>query len=585
MRRALAATVALSLAAGPLGVFLILRRLSLMGDALSHAILPGVAIGYLVAGLSLPAMLVGGVATGLLVALFSGWVARVAPIREDTSFATFYLISLGLGVLLVSMRGSNMDLLHVLFGSVLGLDDAALLLVSSVSSLSLLAFAVIYRPLVMDSIDPQFKRFHSRVSFFAHMAFLVMLVLTLVAGFQILGTLMVVGLMILPAAAARFLGQGAAAQLLISALLAILSSFLGLLASFHFDVPTSPTIILLAGLFYLLALFFGPHGGLKHHLYRGRRASLGGAGLLGGALLCVGVLGGYGERAWAQADSQSLVANATDQSALDSVDTVQVVASFPVVADITKQIGGSAVQLHTIVGPERSAHHFEPSARDMQTLIDADLLVFNGAGLEPWAQALVQAADFTGPVVYASQGLSLREGDPHAWLRVDYAQHYAAQIYEALKDLLPQSTHADLTARYQAYDAQLAALHQQLLADFGPDSDTCVGVAVAHDSLFYFQQAYGCPRIVPLEAASLEAEVSAHSFAQLIRDVRAQHIQAAVPEFGVDARLIEQVARETRVPLGEPLYTETFSADGDPVDSYLSMMRWNQQVLKQVLQQ
>src|SRR5690625_6321060 len=106
-------------------------------------------------------MLVGGVATGLLVALFSGWVARVAPIREDTSFATFYLISLGLGVLLVSMRGSNMDLLHVLFGSVLGLDDAALLLVSSVSSLSLLAFAVIYRPLVMDSIYLHFERIHS----------------------------------------------------------------------------------------------------------------------------------------------------------------------------------------------------------------------------------------------------------------------------------------------------------------------------------------------------------------------------------------------------------------------------------------
>src|SRR5699024_949453 len=159
-------------------------------------------------------------------------------------------------------------------------------------------------------------------------------------------------------------------------------------------VPTSPTIILLAGLFYLLALFFGPHGGLKHHLYRGRRASLGGAGLLGGVLLSVGILGGFGEQAWAQSDLQLMAANATDQSALDSVDSVQVVASFPVVADITKQIGGSAVQLHTIVGPERSAHHFEPSARDMQTLIDADLLVLNGAGLKPWAQPSVQAADF-----------------------------------------------------------------------------------------------------------------------------------------------------------------------------------------------
>src|SRR5699024_10614836 len=154
------------------------------------------------------------------------------------------------------------------------------------------------------------------------------------------------------------------------------------------------------GLFYLLALFFGPHGGLKHHLYRGRRASLGGAGLLGGAFLCVGVLGGYGERAWAQADSQSLVANATDQSALASVNTVQVVASFPAVRYVTEQIAGSAGQLNTIVGPGRSAHNFEHCARDMQTMTDADLRVLNGAGLEPRAQSLVQAADFTGPVVY-----------------------------------------------------------------------------------------------------------------------------------------------------------------------------------------
>src|SRR5690625_6218300 len=220
MRRALAATFALSVAAGPLGVFLILRRLSLMGDALSHAILPGVALGFLVAGLSLPAMMIGGVLSGLLVALFSGWVARITPMREDTSFATFYLISLGLGVLLVSVRGSNVDLMHVLFGSVLGLDDLALLTVTLVSSFTLGVFTVIYRPLVMDSMDPYFKKFNARASFWAHMLFLVLLVITLVAGFQVLGTLMVVGLMILPAAAARFLVQSAHGQLLMSALLA-----------------------------------------------------------------------------------------------------------------------------------------------------------------------------------------------------------------------------------------------------------------------------------------------------------------------------------------------------------------------------
>ncbi|TAM04154.1 MAG: metal ABC transporter permease, partial [Pusillimonas sp.] len=124
MRRALAGSLALSFAAGPLGVFLVLRRMSLMGDAMAHAILPGVAVGFLTAGLSLSAMTVGGMITGLVVALLAGLVARLTPLREDASFAAFYLISLGLGVLLVSLRGSNMDLIHVLFGTVLGLDDA-----------------------------------------------------------------------------------------------------------------------------------------------------------------------------------------------------------------------------------------------------------------------------------------------------------------------------------------------------------------------------------------------------------------------------------------------------------------------------
>ena len=153
MRRALAGACALSLGAAPLGVFLVLRRMSLMGDAMSHAILPGVAAGFLLSGLSLWAMMLGGILTGLAVALLSGLVARLTPLRGDASFAAFYLISLGLGVLLVSLRGSNMDLLHVLFGTVLGLDDDALLLVTGTASVTLLAVAAIYRLLVAECLD------------------------------------------------------------------------------------------------------------------------------------------------------------------------------------------------------------------------------------------------------------------------------------------------------------------------------------------------------------------------------------------------------------------------------------------------
>ncbi|PQZ71055.1 zinc ABC transporter permease [Achromobacter sp. MYb9] len=272
MRRALAGASALSLGAAPLGVFLVLRRMSLMGDAMSHAILPGVAAGFLLSGLSLGAMMLGGIATGLAVALLAGLVARLTPLREDASFAAFYLISLGLGVLLVSLRGSNMDLLHVLFGTVLGLDDAALLLVTITASVTLLVLAAIYRLLVAECLDPGFLRASGGAGGWVHMAFLVLVVVNLVAGFQVLGTLMVVGIMMLPAAAARFWVRSAARQIPLAAAFGVLASVSGLLVSYHYDVPASPSIILAAGACYLFSIVGGPHGGLLRAPRRMRRA-------------------------------------------------------------------------------------------------------------------------------------------------------------------------------------------------------------------------------------------------------------------------------------------------------------------------
>ncbi|AOB33069.1 zinc ABC transporter permease [Bordetella sp. H567] len=262
MRRALAGAFALSFGAAPLGVFLVLRRMSLMGDAMSHAILPGVAAGFLLSGLSLTAMLLGGIVTGLAVALLAGLVSRLTPLREDASFAAFYLISLGLGVLLVSLRGSNMDLLHVLFGTVLGLDDDALLLVTACATITLLSLAALYRLLVAECMDPGFLRAAGGGGSRVHMAFLMLVVFNLVSGFQVLGTLMVVGIMMLPAAAARFWSRSAAGQIPLAALMGAASSLAGLLVSFHANVPASPAIILSAGVVYLFSVACGPQGGL-----------------------------------------------------------------------------------------------------------------------------------------------------------------------------------------------------------------------------------------------------------------------------------------------------------------------------------
>jgi zinc/manganese transport system permease protein len=270
MRRAVAACFGISLSSAPLGVLLMLRRMSLMGDALSHAVLPGAAIGYTIAGLSLGAMTIGGFVAGVTVALLAGAVTRWTPLREDASFAAFYLIAIASGVVLVSTYGSGVDLLQVLFGSILAVDDAGLILVAAVSSVSLLALALLYRPLVAESFDPDFLRAAGVPGGVFHAIFLVLVVLNLVAAFQSLGTLMAVGLMMLPAAAARFWAGTVPGLMLASVAAAIAASLAGLLVSYHANLPSGPAVILAAGAIYLLSVLAGSHGGLQRFLFAGR---------------------------------------------------------------------------------------------------------------------------------------------------------------------------------------------------------------------------------------------------------------------------------------------------------------------------
>ena len=269
MRRALVACLCLALGSGPMGVFLMMRRMSLMGDALSHAVLPGAAIGYLVAGsLSLTAMGLGGLIAGLSVALLSGAVSRATSLAEDASFASFYLASLALGVLIVSLRGSNIDLLHVLFGTILAIDSNALVLIGTITSVTLLVLALIYRPLVAECFDAGFLRAVGGRGPFYHVAFLALVVLNLVASFQALGTLMAVGLMMLPAAIAQLWSRNLTVMLAIAAATAFLSGYLGLIASYHLEFASGPTIIMVAAIIYGISIFVAPCGLARRYFPR-----------------------------------------------------------------------------------------------------------------------------------------------------------------------------------------------------------------------------------------------------------------------------------------------------------------------------
>jgi len=193
-------------------------------------------------------MTLGGMAAGLIVAFGAGAVSRFTVQREDASMAAFYLMSLAAGVLIVSLRGSNVDLMHVLFGSVLALDNAAIALIGSIAVVTLALLAVFWRALVAECLDPLFLRSVSRLGAPTHFIFLALVVLNLVAGFQALGTLLAVGLMMLPAAAARFWTSRVETMALLAIVIGMTSSVAG------------PAIIFAAGAIYILSIAFGRRG-------------------------------------------------------------------------------------------------------------------------------------------------------------------------------------------------------------------------------------------------------------------------------------------------------------------------------------
>jgi zinc/manganese transport system permease protein len=269
-RAALVGIAAIALGAGPVGVFLMLRRMSLMGDTMAHAILPGVAVGFLVAGADVFAMTFGGLVAGIAVAVLAGIVARATPLKEDASLAAFFLISLALGIVLLSMRSNNDEILHVLFGDVLHLDAGKLVLIAAISTVSMAALALMWRPLVLDCVDPQFLRSVSGAGGPVHILFLALVVLNLVAGFQALGTLLAVGLMTLPAIAARFWARDVSTMAGLAAAIGIVSGYIGLVLSAYAGVAAGPAVVLVAGAIYVCSVLFGRVDGVMRRVFQGR---------------------------------------------------------------------------------------------------------------------------------------------------------------------------------------------------------------------------------------------------------------------------------------------------------------------------
>ncbi len=262
LKAAAAGAVALAFGGAPLGVLMIARRLSLMGDALSHGILPGVAVAFLVAGRDPVALTVGALTAGLIVAGLSSLLARTGKLPDDAAFAIFYLAALALGVLLLGRAGKQDELEALLFGSSEALDAGGLILAGAAASATLIALALFLRGVLGEAADPVFMRTLGARFGLAHLLLMLLLALNLVAGFRAFGALMTVALMTIPAAAARFWAKGYGGQAVCAVLLSAVSGLTGLgLAAFWTVEPGAVMTLCAAGLFGVSAIA-GTNGGL-----------------------------------------------------------------------------------------------------------------------------------------------------------------------------------------------------------------------------------------------------------------------------------------------------------------------------------
>ena len=265
---------------------------------------------------------------------------------------------------------------------------------------------------------------------------------------------------------------------------------------------------------------------------------------------------------------------------------LRVVATFSILADMAREVGGDAVAVTSLVQPDADAHVFEPTPADVGRLAQADLVIVNGLRFEGWIERLVKVSGFRGPVVVATRGVTprLRDGapDPHAWQNLANARRYVENVRTALVAARPQRAR-EIDARAAAYLRRIDTLDKSLRERFAAIPAAQRRVVTTHDAFEYFGAAYGV-EFLAAQGWTTESEASAADVARLVRQIKAQKARALFVENVTDPRLLQRIAQEAGTKLGGTLYSDALSAPGTAADSYLKLMEHNATTLLKALQ-
>ena len=268
---------------------------------------------------------------------------------------------------------------------------------------------------------------------------------------------------------------------------------------------------------------------------------------------------------------------------------MKVSASFSILGDMVKQVGGDRVEVFTFVGPNGDAHVYEPTPADAKELTESKILFINGLGLDGWMTRLEKSSGFKGAVVTASNGISPREmvedektvTDPHAWQSLANGKIYVANIRDALIAADPDGK-AAYAANAQKFLERIAAMETKVNEAISKLAPERRKIITTHDAFGYFGAAYGMEFIAP-EGVSTESEASAKDVAKIIRQIKAEKIPAVFLENVTDSRLLDQISKETGAKIGGTLFSDALSPPDGPAGTYLDMFRNNIETLSEAL--
>lgn len=571
LRNALITSVAIGIVAGAIGCFIILRGMSLMGDAISHAVLPGVALSYIF-GIN---FFIGAIIFGILASILITYISHHSIVKSDTAIGITFSAFLALGVILIGFANSSTDLFHILFGNVLAVQKSEMWLTIGIAVLVLFIIILFYRPLLLTSFDTNMAQaFGMNVKMY-HYLLMFLLTLVSVTAMQSVGTILIVALLITPAATAFLYTKRLSQMLILSSTLGALSSVIGLWLGYSFNLAAGSSIVLTAAFFFVIGFLFSPMQRKKH----GKGVYL--------AALALGVFFMGGIRYYVKA-----------QPTNEEVTKLHVVATNSILADITKEVGQDKIDLYSIVPVGRDPHEYEVLPEDIRQATNADLVLYNGLNLETggnaWFNKLMKNSNkIEGQDYFAvSEGVSplyLQEGgnegkeDPHAWLDLQNGMQYVRNITKHLSEKDP-AHRTFYETNGEAYLEKLATLHETGKARFDQLPSEKKLIVTSEGSFKYFSKAYGVPSAYIWEI-NTEEEGTPDQIRQVVKKIKQSQVSALFLESSANPKPLTSVSTETNVPIYTTVFTDSVAEPGKEGDSYYAMMKWNLEKIYEGLSQ